>query len=328
MDLGATPAHDWAPPPVEDAAAKPRREDKILESSQQTSAPAQVQVHPGAGEDPTRVHAVASVLGKIAKWKDYANYGEPLKGSRVIPMKTPLTLALQRRTFSTAAVDEARQQGDTDGDGAGRPRTHTVHTFVEEQRALGRTVGLIVDLSNHDCLYEDDLTREYPMLHYEHFFFVAKQYPERAGCQKVNACITSYLEANPEHYVAIHCSYGFNRTGFICAAYLVEELRFTAVEALAAFAASRSPGIHHENFVSEFMVRYGEATAKTPTAAGCDRSGQVGQGHGRAGEEDKVKDEHYHETLGPMAGKEMLRAMHEAGAGLERAKTPKTCALS
>lgn len=47
---------------------------------------------------------------------------------------------------------------------------------------------------------------------------MAKEVPDRAGCQRVARAITAYLAEHPEHYVGIHCSYGFNRTGLVCCA--------------------------------------------------------------------------------------------------------------
>lgn len=86
--------------------------------------------------------AVATVLKKITKWKDYANYGQPLGNSRVIPMKTPLPLDLQRQHFPPSPSLSAVQHKEA--------RVHTIENFINEQSGLGRTVGLVVDLSNHE----------------------------------------------------------------------------------------------------------------------------------------------------------------------------------
>jgi hypothetical protein len=37
--------------------------------------------------------------------------------------------------------------------------------MLREQRARGRTVGLILDLSNHDCLYTPDLPPDLEYIH-------------------------------------------------------------------------------------------------------------------------------------------------------------------
>ena len=54
--------------------------------------------------------------------------------------------------------------------------------------------------------------------------------------------MTAYFRDHPDKYIGIHCSYGFNRTGFVVCSYLVEELGYTIDEALQAFSDSRPPG--------------------------------------------------------------------------------------
>ena len=66
------------------------------------------------------------------QWGDYECYGTPIRGSRLIPMKTPLTLELQKGYLPKSSTLPFRQ--------------FTLAAFLEDQRALGRHVGLIVDL--------------------------------------------------------------------------------------------------------------------------------------------------------------------------------------
>ncbi|KAJ4304289.1 hypothetical protein N0V88_001902 [Collariella sp. IMI 366227] len=56
--------------------------------------------------------------------------------------------------------------------------------------------------------------------------------------------------------VGVHCHYGFNRTGFLIACYLVERCGFTAKEAIEEFAKARPRGIKHEHFKDRLYVRY------------------------------------------------------------------------
>jgi len=302
----------------------------ILESSHTPAAPQFARVAPPS-------QAVAKVLEKITKWKDYANYGQPLGSSRVIPMKTPLPLDLQRQHFPSSPSSSAVLHKETEAEA----RVHTIEKFVKEQADLGRNVGLVVDLSNHACLYEEDLKRDCPLVNYEHFFFVAKEIPNRAICQQLNRCITAYLSANPQHYVAMHCSYGWNRTGFVCATYLVEELHYGAVEAVVAFAEARAPGIRHEHFVSEFLSRYGDGNGETHgmTAAGMVVAQGTGEEAGTAllaAQTEGENRETNNETLGPALGQEMLQALQEASRRQEegfadqprRRSSMKSCCVS
>ena len=40
-------------------------------------------------------------------------------------------------------------------------------------------------------------------------------------------------------YLGVHCTHGFNRTGFMIATYLIEILDFDVTSAIAQFAAAR-----------------------------------------------------------------------------------------
>ncbi|KAL2164348.1 hypothetical protein VTH06DRAFT_3564 [Thermothelomyces fergusii] len=65
--------------------------------------------------------------------------------------------------------------------------------------------------------------------------------------------------------VGVHCHYGFNRTGFLIACYLVERCGFTAREAIEAFARARPNGIRHEHFRDRLYVRYSGVGKKSET---------------------------------------------------------------
>lgn len=134
-------------------------------------------------------HQQHQVLTKLQKWGDYAAYGEPLGPTRFIPMKTPLSEdILAHWTLPTA------------------PRHRlTVHDLLAAQRAAGRNVGMILDLSNHECLYTADLP---PGLHYEHIYLVAKELPPRDFVDKVCEVADSFWARHPDLYICVHCAYG------------------------------------------------------------------------------------------------------------------------
>lgn len=119
--------------------------------------------------------STATVLKKIEKWWLYASYGKVIAGSRVIPMKTPLPLELQERQARLAQTRGRSSSMDgvvVPGQELGQQREHTIGGFVRAQaEEEGRIVGLVVDLSNHECLYADDLVAECPEVAYQHFHF-------------------------------------------------------------------------------------------------------------------------------------------------------------
>ena len=151
---------------------------------------------PKAEADPE----LPSVLRKIEKWGDYAATGDVIRVSRghgagIIPMKTPLTHAQMSRLVAS---------------GKRVTHPHTLRAFVDAQSAMGRRVGLIVDLTCHECLYAEELEKT-PWVRYVHLATPAKQFVEPWLIRKLGDEIAKLWRDDPGAYVAVHCSYGFAR---------------------------------------------------------------------------------------------------------------------
>jgi len=176
-----------------------------------------------------------TVLSKLQKWGDYQSLGTAVRGSRLVPMKTPLAEKYFQAQKTTFAL--------------------TVSTMLEAQRAIGNPIGMIVDLSNHDCLYDGEVPDDVERVHVRN---VAKSVPSARDVKKALDAITRFT-ATDDRYVAIHCAYGFNRTGFIVCCYLIEVCGLTPEEALGRFADARAPGLKHQNFKDALYARYMDA---------------------------------------------------------------------
>ena len=113
-------------------------------------------------------------------------------------MKTPLTLA------HTAALTAS---------GKRIAHPHDLRGFIDAQKTLGRDVKLVLDLTQHDCLYADELAL-CPGLRYVHLATPAKKFVEPWLVQRLADESRALWREDPAAVVAVHCSYGFNRTGF------------------------------------------------------------------------------------------------------------------
>ncbi|XP_036172163.1 mRNA-capping enzyme isoform X4 [Myotis myotis] len=56
----------------------------------------------------------------------------------------------------------------------------------------------------------------------------------------------------------VHCTHGFNRTGFLICAFLVEKMDWSIEAAVATFAQARPPGIYKGDYLKELFRRYGD----------------------------------------------------------------------
>ena len=76
--------------------------------------------------------------------------------------------------------------------------------------------------------------------------------------------IDNFRVENPDAFIGIHCTHGFNRTGFIICSYMVERCNWYVGDAIAAFAAARNDGIYRENVIVELYRRYDPDYLDTP----------------------------------------------------------------
>lgn len=184
-----------------------------------------------------------TVLTKLKKWADYESVGNPVWPTRFLPMKTPMS----NEIIHNWSLENPPKH------------TLTVETLVEgQERVYGRRVGLIIDLANHECLYKDDMLplQDKYGLEYAHIQLVAKELPPRSAIDKVERVAKEFWARKPEEHAAIHCAYGFNRTGFVVCSYLCQAHGLSVEESLKAFAAARPPGVKHAKFVDELHARY------------------------------------------------------------------------
>ncbi len=65
--------------------------------------------------------------------------------------------------------------------------------------------------------------------------------------------------------IAVHCHYGYNRTGFFIVSYLVEKEGYGVQDAIDEFQRKRPPGIRHEHFIDTLFVRYCVGLKRAPT---------------------------------------------------------------
>ena len=206
---------------------------------------------------------VPTVLSKLQKWGDYESYGEPVGPSRFIPMKTPLSPTLLadlgvRGDERADDLETSASEAITPTERTERitPHVHTLPGFLAAQKRRGRDVGLVIDLSNHDCLYSDGILET--GVRRVHVRNVAKSVPGVDAVAEVIETARAFwndarFPKNAEKYVAIHCAYGFNRTGG-CAATSSRCAERRA--GTRGVCGSQETGVKHERFREALRRRY------------------------------------------------------------------------
>lgn len=87
---------------------------------------------------------------------------------------------------------------------------------------------------------------------------VSKVVPDQIAVRKFILLLDDILASsqveNP--LVAVHCHYGFNRTGYLICCYLIERLGWSVHEAVDGFRHAKYPGIKHQHFIDALYVKY------------------------------------------------------------------------
>uniref|UniRef100_A0AC35TXA8 mRNA-capping enzyme mRNA 5'-triphosphate monophosphatase mRNA guanylyltransferase n=1 Tax=Rhabditophanes sp. KR3021 TaxID=114890 RepID=A0AC35TXA8_9BILA len=77
-----------------------------------------------------------------------------------------------------------------------------------------------------------------------------------------------FFENNPGKLIGVHCTHGFNRTGFLIAAYLMEQDSFSSDTAVNVFTNARPNGIYKQDYLDDLLERYGDPEEEKLTSMG------------------------------------------------------------
>lgn len=113
----------------------------------------------------------------------------------------------------------------------------------------------IVDISADIPPYSP---KTFEIIQYYKCATVSKVVPDHVAIRRFIQLIDDILgsTSEPEPLIAVHCHYGFNRTGFFICCYLIERCGWSVREAVDGYKNAKPPGIKHPHFVDALYVRY------------------------------------------------------------------------
>lgn len=176
-------------------------------------------------------------LSKEGKW-DVKNLA---KWQKISPVSEPIG-GVFRAMKTMREVDES----------------HNPATFC---RNWSSRIKAVVDISHEAPVYDPSKLEE-GGIEYQKFPTVSKLPPKAEEVQGFNDLIDRLRGSSSRQgivggpLIAVHCHYGFNRTGFFIVCYLVERMDWRLQDAIDEFEVKRAPGIKHGFFVDELSVRY------------------------------------------------------------------------
>nr|XP_021521229.1 mRNA-capping enzyme isoform X3 [Aotus nancymaae] len=177
------------------------------------------------------------------RWLNCPRRGQPVAG-RFLPLKT----MLGPRYDSQVAEEN---------------RFHPSMLF-KLPKELRVKMGLLVDLTNTSRFYDrNDIEKE----GIKYIKLQCKGHGECPTTENTETFIRlceRFNERNPPELIGVHCTHGFNRTGFLICAFLVEKMDWSIEAAVATFAQARPPGIYKGDYLKELFRRYGDIEEAPP----------------------------------------------------------------
>ncbi|CAB3995497.1 mRNA-capping enzyme [Paramuricea clavata] len=121
-----------------------------------------------------------------------------------------------------------------------------------------KTLGLVIDLTNTDRFYDKNELEEAGIQYMKLNCKGRGEAPtEEQAFDFIRAC-SKFWNDYPGKIIGVHCTHGFNRTGFLIISYLVQVFEWSLEAAYQAFIQSRTPGIYKQHYLDDLCKRYDE----------------------------------------------------------------------
>ncbi|KAJ8008923.1 hypothetical protein DPEC_G00083460 [Dallia pectoralis] len=185
-----------------------------------------------------------SHTGAPPRWRNCPRRGQPVAG-KFLPMKTMLGPQYDDKV----------------------PEENRFHPSMLSQylKSLKVKMGLLVDLTNTNRFYDRNEIEKEGVKYVKLSCKGHGECPTTETTEMFIRLCEHFMEKTPTELIGVHCTHGFNRTGFLICAYLVEKMDWSVEAAVAAFAQARAPGIYKGDYLKELFRRYGDV-ADAPAA--------------------------------------------------------------
>ncbi|KAH8403493.1 hypothetical protein KR215_001335 [Drosophila sulfurigaster] len=170
------------------------------------------------------------------RWLYCPRKSDTLISERFIAFKTPLSQAFQDKMPIECTF-----------------RPEMVFDYC---KTLKLKLGLWIDLTNTKRFYDRSTVEERDA---QYIKLQCRGHGETPSVEQTRSFIElvdNFISERPFDVIAVHCTHGFNRTGFLIISYMVERMDCSVAAALAIFANTRPPGIYKQDYINELFRRY------------------------------------------------------------------------
>jgi len=124
--------------------------------------------------------------------------------------------------------------------------------FLASVKTQKRKIGLWIDLTNTSRFYDKEILRRAEC---EYVKLNCTGHGETPGPETVNTFTdlrSCFIQTIPLDIIGVHCTHGFNRTGYLIVSYLVRKLDWSVEAVVREFAQVRPPGIYKKDYLVNY----------------------------------------------------------------------------
>ncbi|OWR45610.1 putative mRNA capping enzyme [Danaus plexippus plexippus] len=129
-----------------------------------------------------------------------------------------------------------------------------------------KRLGLWIDLTNTTRFYDRTEVENRGCIYKKLSCRGHGQTPSEQQTKQFIDIVSDYIAQNPNNLIGVHCTHGFNRTGFLLCAYMIIQEDCSVDFAIFNFAQERPPGIYKQDYIDELIKRFkGDCALEAPT---------------------------------------------------------------
>ncbi|XP_055871008.1 mRNA-capping enzyme-like [Biomphalaria glabrata] len=136
----------------------------------------------------------------------------------------------------------------------------TVDMLFNSIKMSKRKMGLIINLCNTERFYKREAVEN---TEHDCKFISLKcagraEAPTEEQTETFIKVCENFVSKKPLELIGVHCTHGFNRTGFLIVSYLVKKQSWSVEAAVRQYAQARPPGIYKQDYLDELFKRFGD----------------------------------------------------------------------
>ncbi|XP_050214342.1 uncharacterized protein LOC126665556 isoform X2 [Mercurialis annua] len=171
-------------------------------------------------------------------WLDCPPFGQEICGF-IIPSKVPL--------------------GESYNDCIPPGKRYSFKQVIHQQRVLGKTLGLVIDLTNTTRYYTTTDLKKDSIKHVKIQCRGRDSVPDNASVNSFVYEVSQFLvRLKSNKCILVHCTHGHNRTGYMIVHYLMRTMPISVTQAITLFADARPPGIYKPDYIKSLYEFYHE----------------------------------------------------------------------